>query len=158
MMSESKAGQPYDEAVVLHVSLSDGAITREALQKDMIADYLGGRGLGVKLLYDALSPGVDPLSPDNLLIFAVGPVTATSVPTAGRSVVVTKSPLTGTVLDSNVGGYIGAFIRKAGYAAIVFKGRSEKPVYLWIDDHDVEIRDAKKVWGADVETTTDKLL
>jgi aldehyde:ferredoxin oxidoreductase len=157
-MSESKAGQSYDEAVVLHVSLSDGAITREALQKDMIADYLGGRGLGVKLLYDALSPGVDPLSPDNLLIFAVGPVTATSVPTAGRSVVVTKSPLTGTVLDSNVGGYIGAFIRKAGYAAIVFKGRSEKPVYLWIDDHDVEIRDAKKVWGADVETTTDKLL
>ncbi|UCE11601.1 MAG: aldehyde ferredoxin oxidoreductase family protein [Candidatus Thorarchaeota archaeon] len=157
-MSESKTPQPYDEAIVLHVSLTNGTIKREPLDKDMIAKYLGGRGIGVKTLYDNLPPGVDPLSPDNLLIFAVGPVTATSVPTAGRSVVVTKSPLTGTVFDSNVGGHIGAYIRRAGYAAIVFEGRSEEPVYLWIDDDEVEIREAGKVWGENVEVSTDKLI
>jgi aldehyde:ferredoxin oxidoreductase len=112
----------------------------------------------VKLLYENLPPGIDPLSPDNWLIFAVGPMTATSVPTAGRFVVVTKSPLTGTIFDSHAGGYFGAQLRKAGYIAVIFEGASSSPVYLWINDGVVELRDASKLWGKDTAVTTEGLL
>lgn len=100
--------QTYTNAAILRVSLTDGSIRREQISPDDFAHYLGGRGLGVKILYENLPPRIDPLSPDNWLIFAVGPMTATSVPTAGRFVVVTKSPLTGTIFDSHAGGYFGA--------------------------------------------------
>lgn len=142
----------------MHVSLSENKIERKVIPAEISSKYLGGRGLGVKLLYDNLSPGIDSLGPDNWLIFAVGPVTATSVPTAGRFQVITKSPLTGTVFDSSCGGYFGAQLRKAGFTAIVFEGRAEKPVYLWINDDEVEIRDATHLWGSDVIVTTDKVL
>ncbi|MDF1538579.1 MAG: aldehyde ferredoxin oxidoreductase family protein, partial [Candidatus Thorarchaeota archaeon] len=118
----------------------------------------GGRGLGVKILYDRLKPGIDPLAPENLLIFAVGPSTATTIPTAGRFAVITKSPATGTIFDSSCGGYFGAQLRRAGYAAIILEGKSDKPVYLWIVDDNVEIRDASSVWGKDVAVATDMLL
>ncbi len=112
----------------------------------------------MKLLYGNLAPKTDPLSPENWLIFAVGPLTATTVPTAGRFVVVTKSPLTGTIFDSHAGGYLGAQLRRAGFAAIVFEGASSSPVYLWINNDEVELKDASKVWGKNVEETTDQLL
>jgi aldehyde:ferredoxin oxidoreductase len=154
----SDSPMPYIDSKILRVSLSESKITPESIPEELYRNYLGGRGLGVKILYDTLSPGIDALSPENLLVFAIGPLTAMPVPTAGRLEVITKSPLTGTIFDSNVGGYIGAQLRRAGYAAIIFEGAATKPVYLWISDEQVEIRDASKVWGKDVYETTDMLL
>ncbi len=148
----------YADAPILHVYLHDKSIRRESLPPDLYEHYLGGRGLGVKLLFDNLAPGTDALSPDNLLVFAVGPSTGTSVPTAGRFVVITKSPTTGTIFDSHAGGYFGAQLRRAGFAAVVLHGKSDNPVYLWINDDEVEVRDASKLWGRDVFTTSDELL
>ncbi len=157
-MTEETQAHPYTDAILLHVSLDTGEMRREVIPEELYTKYLGGRGLGVKILYDRLKPGIDPLSPENLLIFAVGPSTATTVPTSGRFAVITKSPATGTVFDSSCGGYFGAQLRRAGYAAIILEGKSEKPVYIWIDDDEVEIRDASNVWGKDVQETTDMLL
>lgn len=157
-MSEESTAQPYSETTILYVSLSDRTIRREPIPVDLYEQFLGGRGLGVKLLYDNLRPGVDPLSPENWLIFAVGPSTGSIVPTAGRFEVITKSPQTGTIFDSNCGGYFGPQLRRAGYAAVVFEGKSNDPVYLWINDDEVEVRDASAVWGKDTGATTDMLL
>ncbi|MGY5853298.1 MAG: aldehyde ferredoxin oxidoreductase family protein [Candidatus Thorarchaeota archaeon] len=149
----------YTSAVILRVSLSDGTIKRESLSPEMFENYLGGRGFGVKYLFDNLAPGVDSLSPENILIFAVGPATATSVPTSGRFVVITKSPLTNTIFDSHAGGYFGAQLRRAGYAAIILEGKApSSPLYLWINNENVELRDASAVWGKDVSEATDMLL
>ena len=148
----------YADIPILHVNLSDKSLRREPLPSELYRQYLGGRGLGVKILYDNLAPGTDALSPENLLVFAIGPSTATRVPTAGRFVVITKSPTTGTIFDSHAGGYFGAQLRRAGFAAVVFHGRADTPVYLWINDDVAEIRDASKVWGKDVYATTDQLL
>jgi len=154
----SETSQLYTEANLLYISLDDKKVTRKPIPDDLYREYLGGRGLGVKLLYDNLTPGTDPLSPDNMLIFAVGPSTATTVPTSGRFVVITKSPATGTVFDSHAGGYFGAQLRRAGFAAVVITGASDSPVYLWINDDEVEIRDASKVWGKNTDVTTDELI
>ncbi|MFW9869061.1 MAG: aldehyde ferredoxin oxidoreductase family protein [Candidatus Thorarchaeota archaeon] len=148
----------YADAPILHVNLSDQSIRREEIPPDLFKQYLGGRGLGVKLLFDNLAPRTDALSPDNLLVFAVGPSTATRIPTGGRFVVVTKSPTTGTIFDSHAGGYFGAQLRRAGFAAVVFHGKSDSPVYLWINNDDVELRNASKIWGKDVYEATDALL
>ncbi|MFX1263317.1 MAG: aldehyde ferredoxin oxidoreductase N-terminal domain-containing protein, partial [Promethearchaeota archaeon] len=123
----SDSAMSYIDSKILRVSLSESTITTESIPEDLYRNYLGGRGLGVKILYDTLSPGIDALSPENLLVFAIGPLTAMPVPTAGRLEVITKSPLTGTIFDSNVGGYIGAQLRRAGYAAIIFEGAATKP-------------------------------
>ncbi len=157
-MSEESTTHRYSDATILYVSLSDKTIRREPIPAGLYEQYLGGRGLGVKLLYDNLRPGIDPLSPENWLIFAVGPSTASIVPTAGRFEVITKSPQTGTIFDSNCGGYFGPQLRRAGYAAVVFQGKSNDPVYLWINDDEVEVRDASTVWGKDTGVTTDMLL
>lgn len=148
----------YANAEILHVLLNDGSFRKEPIPTDLYEKYIGGRGLGVKLLYDSLAPGTDPLSPDNLLVFAVGPSTATSVPTAGRFVVITKSPQTGTIFDSHAGGYFGPQLRRAGLAAVVFHGKSPSPVYLWINDSQMELRDASKYWGKDTTETNDGLI
>ena len=148
----------FTDTSLLYVSLTDGEIRREPLPKDLFTKYLGGRGLGVKLLYDNLAPGVDPLSQDNWLIFAVGPVTASPVPTSGRFVVITKSPTTGTVFDSHAGGYFGPQLRRSGIAAVILQGKAPSPVYLWINDDTIEIRDASKIWGKDVYESTDLLI
>ena len=154
----SDTTQLYSEADLLYVSLSDKKVTRETIPKDLYEEYIGGRGLGVKLLFDNLAPGIDPLSPENWLIFAVGPSTATAVPTAGRFVVITKSPVTGTVFDSHAGGYFGAQLRRAGIAAVIVTGASDSPVYLWINNDEVEIRDASKIWGKNTDIATDELI
>jgi aldehyde:ferredoxin oxidoreductase len=146
------------DAALLWVSLSQESTKEIIFPAEDYARFLGGRGLGVKLIYDKVTPEVEPLSPENLLIFAVGPLTATSVPTAGRFVVVTKSPLTGTIFDSNCGGYFGPQLRRAGYIALIIEGRASSPVYLWINDNEVEFRSAKPVWGKEVSSTTDHLL
>jgi len=157
-MSQLPSSQPFGDALLLRVSLTDRTIRRDPLPPAIYTRYIGGRGLGVKLLYDQVSRHTDPLSPDNLLIFSVGPLTATVAPTSGRFVVVTKSPLTGTVFDSHAGGFFGAELRRAGYAAILLEGRSPSPVYLWINDGEVELRDASSLWGYDTEKTTDIII
>jgi aldehyde:ferredoxin oxidoreductase len=107
---------------------------------------MGGRGFGAKILFDSLSPGTDALSPDNILILSTGPLTGTSAPGSKLSII-SKSPLTGGYGDSSVGGHIGPEIRYAGYDVLVLKGRSIKPVYLWIENERVEFRDASHLWG-----------
>lgn len=150
--------QQFSETKLLRVSLTKKTVSSEPLAPELYTRFLGGRGLGVKLVYDHVTPEINPLSSENLLIFAIGPLTASSAPTAGRFVVITKSPLTGTIFDANAGGYWGPQLRRAGYAALIIEGRAKTPVYLWIKDDDVEIKSAKEVWGKKTGETTDILL
>lgn len=138
---------------VLRVDLSSGKIVKQSLDSKLAKDYVGGRGLAVKILFDELKIDCDPLGPDNMLIFINGPLTVTGVLCSGRYMVVTKSPLTGTICSSNSGGYFPAAFKTAGYDAIVFTGKAEKPVYLWVQDDAVEIRKAESLWGLDTVET-----
>lgn len=139
---------------VLRVDLSSGRIEKEPLSPQLAANYVGGRGLATKLLYDELKIECDALTPENMLIFANGPLTMTGALSSGRYMVVTKSPLTGTICSSNSGGYFPGSFKAAGYDVIVFSGKADKPVYLWINDDSVEIRDAEHFWGMDTRETT----
>lgn len=142
---------------ILRVNLSTGAITKSALDPILARDYIGARGLGTKMLYDEIDPAIDALSPDNKLIFAAGPMTGTFAPSAGRYDVVTKGPLTGTIAASNSGGTWGPELKFAGYDVLVVEGRADKPVYLWIHNDQVEIRDATALWGKEVPETTEEV-
>jgi aldehyde:ferredoxin oxidoreductase len=142
----------------LRVNLSSGSIKDEKIPEESLRDFIGGRGLGVKILYDELKPGIDPLSPDNKIVILTGPVTGTPAPESGRWCSVTKSPLTGTIHDSHSGGDFGAYMKFAGVDGVVFEGASKKPVYLWIEDGDAELRDASNLWGKDVFRTTDEII
>ena len=143
---------------VLRIDLSKGVSKVEDLNLEEAKKFIGGRGLGTKLFVDEVSPSVDALSPENKILFATGPLTGTPTPTGGRYMVVTKSPLTGTIASSNSGGYWGAELKFSGYDVIIVEGRSEKPVYVMIEDDQVEIRDAAHVWGKVVSETTETLL
>jgi aldehyde:ferredoxin oxidoreductase len=116
-------------------------------------DFVGGEGFAAKILYDELSGGEDPLGDGNILVFATGPLTGTKAPTGGRLIVGFKSPLSGTIGLSNVGGHIAPMIKKAGYDVIVVKGKSSSPVYLHITETQVEFKDARHLWGLDTEAT-----
>ncbi len=132
---------------ILTIDLSNETVSREQLNEEDARKFIGGKGLGAKMLFDEIDPVVDPLSPENVLILATGPLTGTLTPTSGRWCVVTKSPLTSLYLDSHVGGYFGAEMKKAGYDFVVIKGKAENPVYIAINDDDVEIKDAGHLWG-----------
>jgi len=134
---------------VLDVDLTSGSIGSIDIGDGMRRDYLGGKGLAIKLLYDHIEPGIDPLSPDNIVVMASGPTTGTSCPAGGRFVVAGKSPLTGIYASSYVGGRFGLSLKKAGYDAVMIRGRSSSPVYIKIEDDDVSIRDASSLWGMD---------
>ncbi len=138
---------------ILHVDLSAGEIWPEELDWDVAADYVGGRGLAAKMIFEALKPGVDPLGPDNILVLAAGPLTGTEAPACGRSVLASKSPLTGTIFDSNSGGLIGPELKRAGFDAVVVRGRSEEPVYLAIRDGEAELKPAGHLWGRTTSET-----
>jgi aldehyde:ferredoxin oxidoreductase len=142
---------------VLRVNLTEKKVTKEPLNLEEAQKFIGGRGLATKMLMDEIDPQVDALSVDNKLIFVTGPLTGTPTPTGGRYMVVTKSPLTGTVACSNSGGYWGAELKFAGYDAIILEGKSDSPVYLNIVDGEVEIKDAASIWGRLVSETTDIL-
>ncbi|TAK31837.1 MAG: hypothetical protein EPO21_16485 [Chloroflexota bacterium] len=143
---------------ILSVDLSDGRIVKEPLSEALAAKYMGGEALGVKLLYERTPAGIDALDPRMLLSIGVGPGTGTLIPGSGRTEVVTKSPLTGiTMGDSNAGGHFGPALKYAGYDILVVTGKAEHPVYLWIDDDDVEIRDARHLWGKDVYETVESV-
>jgi len=115
-------------------------------------DFFGGKGFGAKFLFDRVSPGTDPLGPDNPIMFMTGPLTGTMAP-AMRGCVVTKSPLTGIFLDSYFGGSFSPEIKYAGYDGIIIQGRAKKPSYIWIDNEQVEIREAGDIWGTDTLTS-----
>ena len=138
---------------ILRVNLSTGDCRSEALNRDWAQAYLGQRGLGSKYLVEEVDARVDPLAPENKLIIATGPLTATTAPTGGRSSAVTKGALTGAIAASNTGGMFGAELKMAGYDLLIIEGRAETPVYLWIHDERVEIRPAGDLWGRSVWET-----
>lgn len=139
---------------ILRVNLTEQSVKVEPLDLQKAQKLIGGRGLGTKILMEEIDPGIDALSPDNKLIFVTGPLTGTNTPTGGRYMVVTKSPLTGTVACSNSGGYFGAELKFAGYDAVIIEGKADKPVYLNIMDDKIEILDAGDIWGKVVSETT----
>lgn len=140
---------------ILRVNLTTGAVSRQATNMKDATLYLGARGLGDKLYIDEVDPKVDPLSPDNKMVFAPGPFTGTFAPSGGRYHVVTKSPLTDGIAGANSGGSWGPELHYAGYDALIIEGKAAKPVYLWIKDDVVEFRDASHLWGKWVPDTTD---
>ena len=143
---------------ILRINLSTGAVNTEALDLTTAKKFIGGRGLGSYILSEEVDPGIDPCSADNKIIFAAGPLTGTSAPTGGRYMVVTKSPLSGTIASSNSGGFWGAELKHAGYDLIIVEGKSDKPCYILINDADVQVKDAEKYWGKLVSETTDGLI
>lgn len=143
---------------LLRVNLTNGTIKAEALNMKDAGNYLGGRGLGTKIFMDEVDPKVDPFSPDNKVIFMTGPLTGTLASCGGRYEVVTKAPLTGTIGASNSGGHFGPELKYTGFDGIIFEGKAEKPVYLYINDDKAELRDASHVWGKEVPFTTDELV
>ncbi len=137
---------------ILKVDLSSGEITTEPTEP-YVDKYLGGRGLGVRLIYDIYKPGTDALDPGNPLIFSMGPLSGTAVPSSGRTDVTCLSPLTNLRAKSNFGGFWGPEAKYAGYDHIVVTGKADKPSYLWIKDDQVEIRSAEHLWGKDTFET-----
>jgi aldehyde:ferredoxin oxidoreductase len=140
---------------ILRVELGDSRVTVEDLDRKIAEDFIGGRGLGAKYLYDEMDPTVDALSPENILLFATGPLTGTGAPAPNRYMVMCKSPLTGGIAESSAAGKFAMSLKYAGFDMVIFEGKAKDPVYLWIDDERVELRDARHLWGkATSETET----
>ncbi len=143
---------------LLRVNLTSGDIREEILDPQVCKDYIGGRGLGIYYLNQELDPGVDPLSENNMLVMATGPLTGTGTPTGSRYMVMTKSPLTGAITCSNSGGMFPTHLKRSGLDGIIFTGKAREPVYLWINDGQYELRKASHLWGLSTHETTDHLL
>ena len=142
---------------LLRVDLTSAKSTIEDIPRQWLEEYVGGRGLADRYLYEEMDPNVDPLAPENVLIFATGPLTGTPVPCGARYMVVTKGPLTGAITTSNSGGHWGPELKFAGYDLLLLVGRAAKPSYLFIYDDHIEIRDAAHVWGRGVFEMEDAL-
>ena len=132
---------------LLHVDLD--RMSFESLPLDLSAteDYIGGSGLAAKILYDGTDRTTDPLGPDNVLVFMTGPYAGTRALSSSRHVVVAKSPLTGLFGEANSGGSWAEALKKSGFDGVVIRGRSPKPVYLWIRNGEVELRQAEHIWA-----------
>ena len=141
----------WEETTILWVNLSEGKIEAKPIDLNISSKYIGGRGYATRLLYDGLLKGTDPLDPDNLIIFMNGPLTGLA-PSSGRCSVTSRSPLTNTICSCSVGGRFGYELRKAGFAGVVIKGKSEKRVYLSIKDGKAELVDATEIWGHDTQS------
>ncbi|NJD76259.1 MAG: aldehyde ferredoxin oxidoreductase [Candidatus Methanoperedens sp.] len=139
------------------IDLTDGRLAETRSDPGILKFFIGGRGLGVKLYYDLAGPDIDPLSPENILIFTTGPLTGTAAPMSGRHVMVSKSPLTGTIFDSSSGGFFGKELKFAGIDALIVKGAAEEPVYISIENDNIGIHPARSLWGENVRSCTDKL-
>jgi len=137
---------------IVKVNLSSGKQTTINISEDVRRKFIGGRGLGLKLFTDMCSANVDPLEKENALIFSTGPLTGI-IQTAGRYQVTTRSPLTGTIVDSSSGGFFGANLKKAGFDGLVIIGKSVKPVYLEITEDGININNAEHIWGKDTHET-----
>ncbi len=142
---------------ILRVNLTSGTISTEPIPMDAARAFIGGRGLATKIMFDEVDPKLDALSPRNKLIFATGPLTGTSAVASGRFMVVTKGALTGTIACSNCGGNFGPELKYAGYDMVVLEGAAKKPTMLVIDDDEIELCSAGKLWGKNVHETEDLL-
>jgi aldehyde:ferredoxin oxidoreductase len=137
----------------LEINLSSGKIERSESSPQFLATYLGGKGTNAKILWDRVPPEVDPLSPDSVLILSPGALVGTVLPAFNRFILTYRSPLTGLHGHSAVGGCFGPELKYAGYDTVIISGKSTTPVYIWINDDKVEIRDASRLWGKDVWET-----
>jgi aldehyde:ferredoxin oxidoreductase len=142
---------------MLFVDLTKGKIEEKELTEEMAKRFIGGYGIGARVLYDLMKPGVDPLGPENVIGFVTGPLNGTGAFMGGRYTVVCKSPVTGGWNDANSGGFFGPELKKAGFDAVFVTGAADKPVYIWIKDGKAEIRDASKLWGKDCSETVNAL-
>jgi len=142
---------------MLFIDLSTGDIEEKETPKELAENFIGGYGFGAKILYDMMKPGTDPLGPDSVIGFITGPTSATKAWFGGRYTVVNKSPITGGWNDANSGGFFGPELKKAGYDALFIKGISPKPVYIYINNGKVEIRDASHLWGMDTKEVWEAL-
>ncbi len=142
---------------ILTVDLTTGAAQTQELDERIAKLYLGGKGLGSYLLYTGMAPKVDPLGPENLVIFTTGPLTGTIAPTSSRLCVMAKSPKTGTYMDSYCGGFFGQTLKYAGYDAVVIKGAATEPRVLIIDDQSVQVADGSDLWGMNTAETAKAL-
>jgi aldehyde:ferredoxin oxidoreductase len=143
---------------ILVVDLTEGRLQDEVLPESVYREFIGGNGLGVRVLYGKMRAQVDALGPENILGFVTGCLTGTMAPGSGRHMLVTKSPLTGTWAESNSGGTFGPELKTAGYDAVFFRGISPRPVFLLIREGKAELRDASHLWGKDAYETQDMLL
>ena len=143
---------------ILFVDLSTGAIKEEILEEKMCREFIGGYGIGARILYSRQKGGVDPLGPENTLGLISGPLTGTLIPTGTRFAAVAKSPLTGGWGDANSGGEFGPYLKFAGVDGVFFTGISPKPVYLLIDEGKAQLKDAGYLWGKDTYETEDMLM
>jgi aldehyde:ferredoxin oxidoreductase len=142
---------------LLWVDLTKKKITAEPLDETVARKFIGGYGIGARILFSRMKAKADPLGPGNILGFITGPFTGTQAVSGTRFTVVGKSPLTGTWGDANSGGYFAAYLKFAGYDGVFFTGISEKPVYLFIDNGKAELKDASKLWGKDTYETEDMI-
>jgi aldehyde:ferredoxin oxidoreductase len=143
---------------ILRINLTDGTVQRHPTEEGLARAFLGGRGLNVKRLWDEVAAHTDGLSPDNVLVFGVGPLVGTTFPGGARFNVSAMSPQTGILGDSNAGGFFGPELKYAGYDQLIIEGRADQPVYLWIKDDQIELRDGRGLWGCDVWDTTGAIL
>ncbi len=139
---------------ILSVDLTSGSIDIQRLPEEWKRKFIGGRGFGVKIFSGLVDPTIDPLSDQNCLVFAAGLLTGSKMPMGSRYDVVTKSPLTGTLSSANSGGFFGTELKRAGFDAVVIRGKAKAPVYLWINNGTAEIRDASTLWGRTTSSTT----
>jgi aldehyde:ferredoxin oxidoreductase len=148
---------PNGYGKILDVNLTTKELTATEVGERFARHFLGGMGFSTKLLYDEVGPDVDPLSPDNVIVFANGPLTGSRAPCSGRTEITTKSPLTDHVGTGNTGGLWGSRLKHAGFDIVIVRGRAEKAVYLWIDDSTVELRRADHIWGLETAPATNTL-
>lgn len=142
---------------ILKINLTTGRTEEYVIPKRWERDFLGGASLAARILYEHLTPQLDPLSPESPLLFMTGPLTGTSGPTTGRFVVCGKGPATGLWAESNIGGFWGPELRKAGYDGVWITGKAEEPVYLWLNGSNLEVRNAAHLWGQNTYATQDKI-
>ena len=142
---------------ILRVNLTDRSVSVDEPDDLFYRRYLGGAGFVGYYLLKELAPGIDPLSPDNILVFALGPMTGTPMPGGSRNCIGAKSPLSGGIAKSEVGGFFGYELKRAGYDSLIVEGKADSPVYLWIHDGEVEFKDASSLWGTTVLETQDAI-
>ena len=142
---------------ILRVDLTNGQVSEDKISEEYCKKYIGGVGFAAHILLKEVGPEVGALDPENRLIFGLGPFQATAVPGSGKWVVVSRSPLTGAICYAVAGGNMGPMLKKTGYDGLIIQGKATKPVYLWINDDKVEIRNASDLWGKDTEVTVDMI-
>jgi aldehyde:ferredoxin oxidoreductase len=143
---------------ILRIDLGSGNFTIESIDTELEEKYIGGAGVAAAIFINEVPPNIDPLDEQNLLIFSVGPICGTAIPYCGRHFVIAKSPLTKIIGESSAGGFFGNELKRTGFDHIIIKGKSDKPIYLWIKDETIEIRDASKLWGKTTRETEHLLL